>query len=256
MDNQQDSSSSEDLISENEAKIVPTIKDRKSFHIPCNERHQLDNRPEGIPSWSYEWYRHDDGGKIKVSYASNLKESEELARKFLHNKILGFDMEWVVEKGEGKWDFRQRLIQEKISLIQVASETEIVLFHTGLHKGNCTADLIAPSLRKIIESRSIIKTGLAIISADAFRLKHAFGLEPQGFVCLNDVHKSLKYCCLAFQGRRWVSLADLTKEHLKFPLKKGDVRTGQWQKPLDAEQRHYAASDAYVGLLLYHVFDV
>lgn len=40
--------------------------------------------------------------------------------------------------------------------------------------------------------------------------------------------------------------------HLGLPLGKGPVRTSNWSKPLNQDQRTYAADDAYAGFMLYH----
>lgn len=46
--------------------------------------------------------------------------------------------------------------------------------------------------------------------------------------------------------------AKQVEEHLGLPLGKGRVRTSDWSKPLDEEQKTYAADDAYAGFMLYH----
>lgn len=99
------------------------------------------------------------------------------------------------EEGDVNGDiWKGRPLQEQTSLIQVASESDIGLFHIGLHKGDCVADLLAPSLRQIIESSSIVKTGVGIIFANLPRLKHTFGLEAQGITDLNELHRPLSCC--------------------------------------------------------------
>jgi ribonuclease D len=164
-------------------------------------------------------------------------------------------VEWKFDrKNPGKQYFT---LQENISLIQVASESEVGLFHIGLHEGNTVAAVLAPSLRKLIETESITKTGVAILNADAARLKKYMNLRPKGLFELSHLYRLVKYSTTnpAKCTRSTVSLAKQVEEHLGFPLSKGDVRTSDWSKALNQDQIMYAASDAYCGFILYHVMD-
>jgi ribonuclease D len=163
-----------------------------------------------------------------------------------------------------EWKFDRRspgkeyfTLQENISLIQVASESEVGLFHIGLHNGNTVAEVLAPSLRRIIETDSITKTGVAILSADGARLKKYMNLQPKGLFELSHMYRLVKYSTTNPDQctRKLVGLAAQVQEHLGFPLSKGDVRTSDWSKALNEKQIAYAASDAYCGFVLYHVLD-
>jgi hypothetical protein len=145
-------------------------------------------------------------------------------------------------------------LQEKIGLIQIATQEKVALFHIGLHPGKTTAEIIAPSLRKIIEDPAIGKIGVAILSADFSRLSRFFGLKPKGAIELSHLHR-----LVVFGGwkpelvsTKMISLANLVEKHLGLPLQKGKVRTSNWSKPLSDAQINYAAGDAYAGLMLYH----
>jgi ribonuclease D len=198
--------------------------------------------------WSHALYRGPDDKPVTILYSRNKAESEAIAKQFLHEPVVGFDMEWP-------WDSHKRhRLQEKIGLIQVACEDKIGLFHIGLHPGRTTDDLIAPSLRRIIESSDIAKTGVAILSSDMARLARFFKLKPQGALELSHLHR-----LVTFGGRKpelintkLVSLATLVEEHLGLPLSKGSVRTSNWSKALNQKQKDYAASDAYAGFMLFH----
>ncbi|KAF2419886.1 hypothetical protein EJ08DRAFT_621042 [Tothia fuscella] len=200
--------------------------------------------------WSHTYYRNAAGHPLKVSYATTFEESEAIAKRFLNAKVLGFDMEWKFpNKGGG--------IKENISLIQVSSDTEIGLFHIARHKGSTTEQLLAPSLRSIIENRDIIKTGVAVYSADGKRLEKFMKINPKGFFELSHLFRLVKYSekepkkC----NKTLVAFAQQVEEHLGFPMFKGSVRTSDWTKPLDQAQQDYAAADAYAGYVLYHVME-
>jgi hypothetical protein len=237
------------LISEDETKATIKIQDRLSYHIPEFLLQKLRARPKNSTYWSHEWYQNAQGKKVKVSYASTREASEELAKVFLNEKVLGFDMEWKADRNKKRRS--SRTLKDEISLIQISSSEEIGLFHIALHEGSRPAQLLAPSLRRIIESSSIIKTGVGIYSADASRLRKFMGLKPQGILDLNFLHRLVDLS----SRTRMTSLSDHAKIHLGFPLFKGDVRTSDWTKSLTSAQQNYAASDAYVGLVLYHVLD-
>ena len=138
-------------------------------------------------------------------------------------------------------------------MIQVASEHLIVLFHIGLHTGKTSEEILAPSLKKLIEDPNIAKVGVGINSADFTRLRKHFGLQPRGAMELSHLYRLTKF---HFQPEllttRLNGLANQVQEHLGLPLYKGDVRTSNWSRPLDQKQIEYAASDVYAGLMLYH----
>lgn len=250
MEKEETSSWADVHIVKDEAKAPIRIKDRLSYHIPELLLQKLQAQPQASTYWSYEWYENVEGKNVKVSYASTREVSEELAKRFLNEKVLGFDMEWKADWNKKRRN--SRTLKEEISLIQVASAEEIGLFHIALHKGTRPAELLARSLRKIIESSSIIKTGVGIYSVDATRLRKFMGLKPQGILDLNNFHRIVENS----SRTKIASLSNHSKVHLGFPLFKGNVRTSDWTKPLTPAQQSYAASDAYVGLVLYHVLDV
>ncbi|TID19923.1 3'-5' exonuclease [Venturia nashicola] len=245
------------LIAEDEVETPIRITDRLAYHIPGHKLQELQARPQATTYWSHKWYRDFNGKKVKISYASTREQSEELAKRFLKERVLGFDMEWkagFTRKNTKRGNKRKnsRTIKDEISLIQVASADEIGLFHIALHKGTRPVELIARSLREIIESNAIIKTGVGIYSADAARLQSHMKFQPRGMLDLNHLHRLVDIS----SGRRMLGLSEHARIYLGFPLFKGKVRTSDWTKPLTTAQQNYAASDAYVGLVLYHVLDV
>lgn len=246
------------LIAEDEVETPIRIMDRLAYHIPGHKLQELQARPKSTSTyWSYEWYQTSDGKKVTVSYASTREQSEELAKRFLKEKVLGFDMEWKADftKKNGNWGAKReniRTLKDEISLIQVASAYEIGLFHIALHKGTRPVELISRSLREIIESNAIIKTGVGIYSADASRLRIFMKFQPRGMLDLNHLHRLVDIS----SGKKMIGLSELAKIYLGFQLFKGKVRTSDWTKSLTTAQQNYAASDAYVGLVLYHVLDV
>lgn len=143
-------------------------------------------------------------------------------------------------------------LQKRIGLIQIASVDKIALFHLGQHAGNHPDELLAPSLRKLIESPDISKVGVAVLCADFFRLRRYFGLQPRGAFELSHLHSLVTSKNPAEANVILRSLATQVQEHLGLPLDKGKVRVSNWSGPLEEEQISYAAADAYVGLMLYH----
>lgn len=147
-------------------------------------------------------------------------------------------------------------LQDQIGLIQVACENTIALFHIGLHKGVQSEQIIAPSLRKLIENPKIAKTGVNIRSADFTRLKRYFGLKPQGAFELSHLFNLVRHSKNpGGLTTKLVGLARQVEEILGLPLSKGSVRTSNWSRPLNQQQINYAAADAYAGFMLYHVMD-
>lgn len=198
--------------------------------------------------WGHKLYRGPKGQPVTILYSKTKEDSEIIARQFLHEPVVGFDMEWPWD------DHKKSELQNKIGLIQIASEDKIGLIHIGLHKGKTTEDIIAPSLRKLIEDPKIGKLGVGILGADFNRIRRFFKLDPKGAVELSHLYRLTK-----FGGHKpklistkLVSLARLVEDQLGHPLYKGDVRTSNWSRPLSQDQMDYAAGDAYAGYMLYH----
>lgn len=161
--------------------------------------------------------------------------------------MVGFDMEWPCFPGQTP------PLQKRIGLIQIASEDKIALIHIGLHAGKTTEDIIAPSLRELIESPKIAKAGVGILGADFARLRRFFGLKPQGAFELSHLDRLVRFAYIPhLLNTKMISLANLVENHLGLPLAKGPVRTSNWSRPLNDEQKNYAASDAYAGFMLFH----
>jgi ribonuclease D len=226
-----------------------------SFEIQPHLRYQTqqsagaENDKPKAKWWSHLLYRGPNDQKVKVQYSKTKADSEILAKQFLKEKVVGFDMEWP-------WNDRRlpNKLQNKIGLIQVATEDKIALFHVGLHPGKTTDDIIAPSLRLLIESPTIGKIGVGILNADFARLSKFFKLQPKGAVELSHLHRLVTFggSKPELVSTKMTSLAHQVEQHLKHPLYKGDVRTSNWSRPLSQEQIKYAAGDAYAGIQLYH----
>ncbi|RYP38583.1 hypothetical protein DL767_002519 [Monosporascus sp. MG133] len=196
--------------------------------------------------WSHNLYRGPGNKEVKVLYSTTKQQSEEIALKFLQESILGFDGEWSCWHPNDGTPLKQ-----VFSLMQIACEDKIALFHLALHAGDRPEDLIAPSLCKIIQSPDIVKAGVKIQGADFDRLRHYFKLNPQRGFELSDLHNVVTKQRPNDLGL--VALAKQVEYHLGLPLYKGDnVRKSNWNAPLNSEQRLYAADDAYASFMLYH----
>jgi hypothetical protein len=89
--NKEDNAVSDLPASENDTDADDDIPGL-SYRIPPRSLQQLRKSQETV-YWSHTLYRNTKGAPIKVSYASNLLESEELAKRFLKEEVLGFDSE-------------------------------------------------------------------------------------------------------------------------------------------------------------------
>ncbi|PSN60407.1 hypothetical protein BS50DRAFT_446203, partial [Corynespora cassiicola Philippines] len=131
-------------------------------------------------------FRNASGKTVEIEVSTKLASSELLAKKFKDEKVLGFDCEW-------KWDHRDgfaryKTLKERVSMIQVASESRIGIFRLAQHVGTTCKELIAPALKDIIEDDNIRKTGQSIMG-DCWRLKSDYGLKPKGMFELSFLHK-------------------------------------------------------------------
>ncbi len=208
--------------------------------------------------WSHNLYRRPQiGGKPKkptVHYCKSLLTTERVLQTyFMDQKVIGFDIEWKADA------YKSSDARKNISLVQIASEERIALFHIAMYpKSNELADLVAPSLKKILEDPEITKVGVSI-KADCTRVRNYLKIDPKGLFELSHLHKLVKFSNSKNYkeiDRRLVSLAKQTQEHLHLPMYKGEVRSSDWSKPLVLEQIMYAASDSYAGLQLYATLEL
>ena len=214
------------------------------------------NAAPGSPEsfWTHTLYRGPEQEgvepKVKVHYCRSKHTTERtLQQYFVNKKVLGFDIEWQPEthKNSGA--------KKNVSLVQLATEDRIGLFHIALYPKDDVEDLVAPTLRRIMEDPSVTKVGVAI-KADCTRLRKFLKIDSRGIFELSHLYKLVKFSSskdFKLINKRLVSLSTQVQEHLHLPMYKGsEVRSSDWSQPLQMDQIVYAASDSYAGV---HLFD-
>lgn len=183
--------------------------------------------------WSHSSQQSPDGQKPIVHYCRTLRTTEETIQHFLGSKVIGFDMEW--KSSASSWDS----IQNNVSLIQIANEERIALFHVALFKPSRTlSDLVAPSLKRLIESPDVTKVGVSI-KADCTRLRKYLHIDAKATFELSHLFKLIKYGkdSPKLVNKRGVNLSDQMEEHFGLPLDKSeDIRCGDWARALTYRQ--------------------
>lgn len=233
-----------------------------SYQIPPEVLHAARQAPPQTRAsyWSQKLYRGPKDEELLIHYCSNLEVSERVAKRFLDEKVLGFDIEWKIF---GLADS----IKENASLIQIASENRIALFHIARFPAKTAEQLMPPTLKAILESPHILKVGVAV-KGDCSRLEKYFPLHIRGVFELSRLHNLVEYYATepSKVTNKLVKLAKQVHQHLLLPLYKGEpladepqkvnsVRESDWSRPLDHEQIHYAAADAYAGFRLFDVLE-
>ncbi|CAJ2510247.1 Uu.00g061470.m01.CDS01 [Anthostomella pinea] len=192
-----------------------------------------------------------NGKQLRVLYSNTRGQSEVNAREFLQERVVGFDMQWFCDPTGRKYP---NSMQDNVSMIVLACENTIALFHLGLHQGDCPETILAPTLQKIIESPEVKKAGLSVMG-DFERLKTYLGLQPRAAFELHHLHRLVK-----FGGRNGTrsevntditgcALSVLVEEHFGLPFDK-NARDGDWSKPLTAHQLEYATNAGYASYML------
>ncbi|XP_054556820.1 bifunctional 3'-5' exonuclease/ATP-dependent helicase WRN isoform X3 [Talpa occidentalis] len=152
--------------------------------------------------------------------------------------VVGFDMEWPPIYNKGNLG--------KVALIQLCvSESRCYLFHVSL------TSVFPQGLKMLLENESIKKAGIGI-EGDQWKLLRDFDIKLNGFVELTNVANGKLKCI-----ETW-SLNALVKHILgKQLLKDKSIRCSNWNNfPLTEDQKLYAATDAYAGLILYQKLQV
>ncbi|XP_053434433.1 bifunctional 3'-5' exonuclease/ATP-dependent helicase WRN isoform X2 [Nycticebus coucang] len=179
-------------------------------------------------------------GSIMYSYEANDCSllSEDIGKSLSDGDVVGFDLEWPPVYKKGK--------HGRVALIQLCvSESKCYLFHVS------AMSVFPQGLKMLLENETIKKAGVGI-QGDEWKLLRDFDIKLKSFVELTDVaNKKLK--CI----ETW-SLNGLVK-HLfgKQLLKDKSIRCSDWSNyPLTEDQKLYAATDAYAGLIIYRRLEI
>ncbi|XP_064918517.1 bifunctional 3'-5' exonuclease/ATP-dependent helicase WRN isoform X5 [Columba livia] len=183
---------------------------------------------EGLPFLEFS-------GSIVYSYEGSDCSllSEDIRQSLSDGAAVGFDIEWPPSYTKGK--------MAKIAVIQICvTEDKCYLFHVSSMSG------FPKGLKRLLEDETIKKVGVGI-EGDQWKLMSDFEIQLKSFVELADLANEKLKC-----KELW-SLNGLVK-HLfgKQLLKDKSVRCSNWEEfPLNAEQKLYAATDAYAGFIIY-----
>ncbi|XP_012881404.1 PREDICTED: Werner syndrome ATP-dependent helicase [Dipodomys ordii] len=179
-------------------------------------------------------------GSIVYSYeASDCSFlSENISVNLSDGEVVGFDMEWPPINRKGK--------PSRVALIQLCvSENKCYLFHIS------SMSVFPQGLKRLLENTAIKKVGVGI-EGDQWKLLHDFDVKLTSFVELKDVANEKLKC-----SETW-SLNGLVKHLLyKQLLKDKAIRCSNWSNfPLSEDQKLYAATDAYAGLIIYKKLEI
>ncbi|XP_048186902.1 Werner syndrome ATP-dependent helicase [Perognathus longimembris pacificus] len=179
-------------------------------------------------------------GSIVYSYeASDCSFlSENISMNLSDGEVVGFDMEWPPINRKGKLS--------RVALIQLCvSENKCYLFHIS------SMSVFPQGLKRLLENKAIKKVGVGI-EGDQWKLLSDFDVKLTSSVELKDVANEKLKC-----SETW-SLNGLVKHLLgKQLLKDKSIRCSNWSNfPLSEDQKLYAATDAYAGLIIYKELEI
>jgi len=173
-----------------------------------------------------------------VHYINDAERCQEFSEKLLMERYLGFDIEWRATFTRGE-------AQRPAALIQLSKPGACYLFHVIHYE-------MSEGLRYILESRNFVKVGVGI-RGDFIKLAKDYDIQydPYGVRNLSaicntklppDYHKNWNLAALT---------AQICKQELGKPK---NIRCGNWEEtPLSEMQKTYAATDAWIGLKLWHI---
>jgi hypothetical protein len=205
-----------------------------AYQIPQDVLQRAKDAASGTKEsfWSYKMYLGPENQEVKVHYCRSKNTTESVAQYFVNEEVLGFDVEWKPEATKSSG------IKNNVALIQLASETRIALFHIAAFPKDTVSDLVAPTMKKIMEDADITKVGVAI-KADCTRLRNFLNIDPKGILELSHLYKLVKYSSsgdVSQINKRLVSLTTQAEEHLELPIFKGEIRGSDWTQSLSIEQ--------------------
>ncbi|KAJ8286734.1 hypothetical protein GJAV_G00042690 [Gymnothorax javanicus] len=160
--------------------------------------------------------------------------SEDLRSCLEPGAAVGFDIEWPPSFFKGK--------TKKVAMVQLcAFEGKCYLFHLSSMSG------FPSGLKMLLQDEAIKKVGVGI-EGDMWKMLSDFDIKLKNYVELSNLANETLRC-----SEKW-SLDGLVKHLLKRQLMKDkDVRCSQWDDfELTEDQKRYAATDAYAGLMIYN----
>lgn len=163
----------------------------------------------------------------KIHLITNNQELGAVLPELLKAEKLGFDT-------ETKPSFKKGEVF-KVALLQLSTETDAYLIR--LHFVN---ELSA--IKALFENENVLKVGVAIRD-DLKTLQKVFQFEPRHFIELQDLAKE--------KGLQNFGLKGMTEEVLGSTISKGPKMTNWEAYELTDAQMMYAATDAWIGLVLY-----
>ncbi len=165
--------------------------------------------------------------KGKIYLIDKHKQVPQACAHLQQFKILGFDT-------ETKPTFKKNSFN-KVALLQLATPTEAFLFR--LNKIG-----LPQAILKILSNEKIIKTGVAI-KDDIKQLNQRKIFTPAGFVELQELVNQF--------GIEDAGLRKLTANILGFRISKSQQISNWENQKLTKSQLTYAATDAWVGCMIY-----
>lgn len=165
--------------------------------------------------------------KGKIHLITNDQELASVAEAINSAPQLGFDTETRASFKVGE--------VYQVALLQLATEDDAYLIRLHGIKS-------FESINSVFENNQILKVGVAIRD-DIKNLQKRFKFDPQNFVELQDLAKK--------KGLKNFGLKGMTEELLQAKLSKA-AKITNWEVPkLTDQQILYAATDAWIGLVLY-----
>lgn len=163
----------------------------------------------------------------KIHLIDKTKKAAEICNYLKNFKILGFDTETkpVFKKNRSN----------QVALLQLSTENEAFLFR--LNKIG-----LPEAVTDILSNPKIIKTGVALRD-DLKELRERNKFEPKGFVELQKF--------VTLYGIQDAGLKKLAANVLGFRISKSQQLSNWERRKLSEKQMQYAATDAWVGYLIY-----
>ncbi len=163
----------------------------------------------------------------RIHFIANDLELQAAVNALNSAKELGFDT-------ETRPSFKKGTVH-RVALLQLATDSDAFLFRLHHIKS-------FDPIKSIFENEKILKVGAAIRD-DLKQLQKIFSFTPKNFVELQELAKA--------KGLKNMGLKGMTEEALQASLSKGPKLTNWEAHTLSEQQRMYAATDAWIGLVLF-----
>ncbi|KAF7513687.1 hypothetical protein GJ744_007738 [Endocarpon pusillum] len=202
------------------------------------------------PYWNYNDYRGPQGEKVTVCYARESTSMEMFLAQLQHGGVVSIDVRWAPGREKSSDELRD-WFGHNVSVVTLATESQIVVCHFALMTRYRHDQIIPPSLGLLLEDPNIIKVAINIDELQT-RFEKYLGINMAGSCDLTSLDASFHSASLKGAPHHGIrTVAGLVKKYFNLDLRRLPQSAGQWLFGISLSKLQCVCSGAYACLRLF-----